>query len=67
MTTAAILWGLLFSSIGVGYAIYGRKQNVSVAFISGIGLMGYPFVVSDSLMLVVVGALLMAAPFVIKL
>ncbi len=66
MTTAAMLWGLLFSSIGVGYAIYGRKQNVPVAFICGLLLMGYPFVITNSALLVLVGALLMATPFVIK-
>ena len=34
--TASLLWGVLFSSIGVGYFIYGRKQQKLVPLLSGI-------------------------------
>jgi hypothetical protein len=66
MNTASLIWGLLFSSIGLGYAIYGRKQNAPVALISGIVLMFYPYAVPDTLWLIVIGAVFMALPFVIK-
>lgn len=66
MDTATITWSLLFSSAGLGYFIYGRRQNHKLAFYSGIGLMVYPYFMGTTAALVTVGALLMAAPFVLK-
>ena len=40
MEASWLLWGLLFGSIGLGYAIYGRKQQHLVAFLCGLGLIG---------------------------
>ena len=67
MDTASLLWGLLFGSIGVGYVIYGRKQRVPVAFVSGLALIAFPYFVSNTAAMVVVGLALLAAPFVLKL
>jgi len=67
MDTASLLWGLLFGSIGVGYVIYGRKQRVPVAFASGLALIAFPYFVSNTLAMVAVGIVLLAAPFVLKL
>jgi hypothetical protein len=62
MDTAAILWALLFGSIGLGYFIYGRRQAHAVARYSGIALMLYPYFVSNTIILVVVGIALILAP-----
>jgi len=32
MDTASLLWGLLFSSIGFGYFLYGKKQSSATPY-----------------------------------
>ena len=61
-----MLWGLLYGSIGFGYFLYGKKQKKYIALIAGIALMGFPYLVTNVLALVGVGALIMAVPFVWK-
>lgn len=66
-TESSLWWGLLFSSIGFGYFIYGRKQKSVVALLCGIGLMVYPYFVTGTAALLGIGGLLMAVPFFLKL
>jgi hypothetical protein len=65
--TAALFWGLLFSSIGLGYFIYGKRQQAPVPLACGIALMVFPYFVSGSWTLVLVGAALMAVPYFVRL
>jgi hypothetical protein len=60
--TASLLWSLLFSSIGLGYFIYGKKQSNAVVRYSGIALMVYPYFVHNSIGIVLIGFLLMFIP-----
>lgn len=62
MDMAPLLWGVLFSSIGLGYFIYGKRQGAPVPLLCGIGLMVFPYFVSNSWAMVLVGAALMAVP-----
>jgi hypothetical protein len=64
--TASLLWGLLFSSIGLGYFIYGRKQQKLAPLLCGIGLMGFTFVVSNVMLMLAIGAVLIALPYFIR-
>jgi hypothetical protein len=64
---ATLLWGVLFSSIGLGYFLYGRKQKLAVPFLCGIALMGYSYFLDSSLLIVAVGTLLVAAPYFFRL
>lgn len=64
-STAYILWVLLFSSIGVGFFIYGRKQAKLSVLIAGILLMIYPMFISNTYLLVLIGAGLVMVPFFI--
>lgn len=58
---------LIFSSIGLGYFMYGKKQaNVVIRF-SGIALMVYPYFIDNKYAVLIVGALLMALPKFIEL
>lgn len=61
-----LLWGLLFSSIGMGYFIYGKRQSQPVVRYAGLALMIYPYFIEKSLPLVVLGLLLMLVPRFIK-
>jgi hypothetical protein len=58
---------LLFGSIGLGFCIYGRKQRAPVPLVCGLVLMVFPYFVSNTLMLVGVGAVLIAIPYFLRL
>lgn len=65
--TAVLLWGLLFGSIGLGYFIYGKKQRAVVPLVCGLGLMIFPYFVPNAMLLVGVGAMLIAIPYFLRL
>lgn len=65
-SSASIMWALLFGSLGVGYFVYGRKQKRFVPLLSGIGLCGFTYFVSNAFLIVLIGSVLMALPFFIK-
>lgn len=67
MNTASLLWGVLFSSIGLGYFIYGRKQQQLVPLLCGIGLIGFTFFVSNDWVIVAIGVGLMAVPYFVRI
>lgn len=64
MSTAYLLWSLLFGSIGVGYFIYGKRQQKFSALGAGAALCVYTFFVSNTYLLVAIGVGLLAVPFV---
>ena len=66
MNEAALLWGVLFSSIGIGYFIYGRRQDKTIPLLSGMALMIYPYFMPNSLALVVIGIIFTAVPYFLR-
>ena len=66
-STAVLLWGLLFGSIGFGYFLYGKKQKAVVPLITGIVLCVVPYFIANVYALVMVGVVLMAIPFFVRL
>ncbi len=67
MNSATLLWGLLFSSIGMGFFIYGKKQTRAVPLVCGIVLMVYPYFVPSTIWLVVIGVVLCAVPYFVRI
>jgi hypothetical protein len=67
MTTATLLWGVLFSSIGLGYFLYGKKQRAPVPLICGLAMMVYPYFVPNTVALVAIGITLAAVPYFLRL
>lgn len=67
MDTGNLLWGLLFSSVGLGFFLYGRKQRAVVPLVCGIALMVYPYFISSVPALVAIGAVLAAVPYFLRL
>ena len=61
------MFSTLFGSIGLGYFIYGKKQQKMVPLIAGIALCAYPYFISNVYAMVVVGIILTAVPWVIRL
>jgi hypothetical protein len=65
-STALLVWGLLFSSIGLGYFVYGRRQGANVPLVCGIALVSFPYFVPSVVPMVGIGGLLVALPFVLR-
>jgi hypothetical protein len=62
-----LLWGLLFGSIGMGFFVYGKRQRAVVPLVCGLALIGFPYFVSNTILLVVVGVVLIAIPYFVRL
>jgi hypothetical protein len=63
---AVLLWGALFSSIGLGFFLYGRQQRNVVPLLCGLALMIYPYFVPNAVVLVLIGIALTAIPFFLR-
>lgn len=61
---AALVWGMLFGAIGLGYFVYGKKQAAVLPLLCGIGLMVFPYFVSGTWWILLVGGVLMAVPWI---
>jgi hypothetical protein len=66
-STAVLLWGLLFGSIGFGFFLYGKKQKAVVPLITGIALCVVPYFIANVYVLVMVGVILMVIPFFVRI
>ena len=67
MNTAALLWGLFFGSIGLGFFIYGKKQHALVPLLCGMALMIFPYFVTNNLLLVAMGSVLVILPYFFRI
>lgn len=65
-TPGALFASLLFGSIGVGAFIYGKKTGSLRPLVLGIGLMVYPYFISQLALLYGVGVALTAALFLFR-
>ena len=67
MGMATLLWGVIFGAIGMGFFVYGKRQSAPIPLVCGIALMVFPYFISNVWGTVVVGGLLMAIPYFIRL
>ena len=67
MTEATLWWGMIFGAIGVGFFMYGKKQRSPVPLACGLGLMVFPYFVSNSWLVFAIGVGLMAVPYFVRL
>ena len=63
---STLMVSVLFSSIGAGYFLYGKKQQQFVALLTGLALCVYPSFLSNGSAIMVVGLLLTAVPWFIR-
>ncbi len=64
---ALLLWSVLFSSIGLGFFMYGKKQQKLMPLTCGLGLMVYPYFVDSVPIVIAVGVVLIARPYFVRL
>lgn len=62
---SALIIGLIAGAIGTGYFIYGKRQQRFAPMLAGLMLGIYPFFTDSPVLLILIGAVLMAAPFYI--
>ena len=63
---SGILLAMFLGLVGMAYCMYGKKQQQGVALAAGIGLCVFPYLVSNIILMALVGIVLIAAPFFIK-
>ncbi|MBU0602871.1 MAG: hypothetical protein KKD25_10790 [Gammaproteobacteria bacterium] len=66
MSAALLMCGIVFSSVGFGYVLYGRKQRAPVPLVCGVALMAVPYFVPDIALLVIAGIALSVLPYLFR-
>ena len=64
---AQLMWGVLFSAIGLGYFVYGKRQRAPVPLLTGVALFVFPYFIANVYLLVATGAVLVAIPYFVRL
>ncbi len=62
----ALFFGILFGAIGSAYFLYGKKTTNLPYLFSGVALILYTYFFDNPWVIVIIGAVLMAAPFAIE-
>jgi predicted membrane metal-binding protein len=60
-----LIFSILFGSIGMGYFVYGKKQQAALPLLAGIVLCIFPYFVSSVYIMVLVGVVLTVLPWVL--
>ncbi len=66
-SSAQLIWGMVFGAIGLGFFVYGKKQKAAVPLMVGIALFIFPYFISNVFLLVIVGSVLVALPYFVKI
>ena len=61
-----LAFNLIISTVGFAYFVYGKKATEFLFLIAGLLLMIYPYFVQSFVITVLVGVILVIAPFVIR-
>jgi hypothetical protein len=64
---STLIWGIIFGSIGLGFFVYGRKQKAVIPTLSGIGLMVFPYFISNIYIMILSGIVLVALPYFVRI
>ena len=63
---ASLLWATIFGVVGLAYFVYGKRQHLFVPLLCGMGLMAFPYFISNAALLFVVGLGLSVVPYVFR-
>jgi hypothetical protein len=64
---STLMWGIIFGSIGLGFFVYGKKQKAIIPMLSGLGLMVFPYFISNIYIMILTGIVLAALPYFVRL
>lgn len=63
---STLIWGILFGSFGIAYFVYGKKQKKVLPLLCGVGLMVFPYFITNMIAFVLIGVVLVVAPWFIR-
>lgn len=66
MDTTQLLFGVLWGAVGLGYFVYGKRQQSPVPLLCGLGLMAFPYFVENWILQLSLGLLLTILPFLVR-
>ena len=66
MNSTQLLLGVILSSIGLGYSLYGKKQKMTVPLVAGLVLMVFPYFIESHFLLSGIGILLSVIPYFLR-
>ena len=66
MNSTQLFLGVIFSSIGFGYFLYGKKQKMTVSFVVGLVLMVFPYFIESNVLLSGIGIVLSVIPYFLR-
>ena len=66
MSMSGIIVGLVFSGVGYFYLNRGRAEGNTSKIACGVGMMLYPYFVTNTFYMILVGLALAAAPYVME-
>lgn len=65
-STPTIFLSVIFSAIGMGYIVYGKKRQQAAAFICGVALCAYSYFVPNTILVIIIGVVLMILPYYLR-
>ncbi len=65
--TSLLIWGTLFGAVGLGFFIYGKRQRSIIPLLTGIALFLFPYFIQNVYILVIVGVILVAIPYIVRI
>jgi len=66
MNATQLFLGVIFSSIGLGYFLYGKKQKMTVPLVCGLVLMLFTYFIDDTMIISVIGIVLSILPYFLR-
>jgi len=65
MDATSLMLSILFSSIGMGLFVFGKKQGMPLHLVAGLALMVLPYFLPNPLAMTGVGVVFTAGPFLL--
>lgn len=66
MNALSLYLSVLFSSIGLGYFIYDKRQKMTVPLICGLLLMLFTYFIESTTMISMIGLILSIVPYFLR-
>ncbi|WP_080585244.1 amino acid transport protein [Acinetobacter venetianus] len=66
MNATQLFLGVIFSSIGFGYFLYGKKQKMTVPLVCGLALMLFTYFIDNTMIISVIGIVLSILPYFLR-
>ncbi|WP_445404658.1 amino acid transport protein [Acinetobacter vivianii] len=66
MNATQLFLSVIFSSIGLGYFLYGKKQKMTVPLICGLVLMLFTYFIDSTAIISIIGVILSVVPYFLR-